>query len=91
MDDIPAITSSDILTTPLRNDETLRNSLDLDSEHGSIDDLDIEDPLSRVYVRESEFEAFSRSELVFVCVSCMGMVAVPLLYLIANRIRVGDS
>ena len=48
----------------------------------------MEDPLSRVYDRD-EFEPFSKVEWGFITASCIGVVTVPLLYLIVSRIRVG--
>jgi hypothetical protein len=88
--DIPAITitSPRHSITPLRADDaTLRNSLDFDS-HGSLDDLDVEDPLSRMYGSDSDFEPFSRKELGFISISCIGVVMVPLLFLIVSQVQV---
>ena len=90
--DLPAITitSPRNSITPLRADDaTLRNSLDFDS-HGSLDDLDIEDPLSRMYDGDSGFEPFSRKELGFISVSCIGVVMVPLLFLIVSQVQVSS-
>jgi hypothetical protein len=85
MTDIPIITSTDLPTSPVRS-PPLRDSASFDSDHDSIDDLDLEDPLSRVY--QDEFEPFSKSEVAFIGVSVVGVVTVPLLYLIVNRIQV---
>lgn|SRR5579859_1202815 len=85
LDDIAVLTSPRH-STPLREDITLRHSHS--SEGDSLDDLDVEDPLSRVYVLDDEFEPFSRTELGFIGVSCVGVVAVPLLYLIVSKVKV---
>lgn len=44
--------------------------------------------MSRVYVREDEFEPFSRSEFAFISASCVGVVTVPLLYLLVSQLQV---
>lgn len=87
MSDIPIVTSDIPIIAVQKNDSPLRESFS-NSDHGSMDDLDIEDPLSRVYVRDDEFEPFSRSEVGFIGASVIGVVTVPLLYLIVNRIQV---
>ena len=88
--DIHVLTPSTTLLQ--RSDELtrLRHSNSLESPPGSIDEdgLDREDPLSRVYVRDDEFERFSKKEMGFITVSCLGVVAVPLLYLLVTRLRV---
>src|SRR5271156_6068578 len=93
MTDIPVISPPRLSTAPLRADEpTFRNSTSFDSDHpGSIEDLDIEDPLSRVYVRDDEFEPFSRTEIAFVSVSCIGVMALPLLFLLVSKLGVSIS
>ena len=76
-------------TSPFATEGTaLRHSLS--STRHSMEELDIEDPLSRVYNRD-EFEPFSKTEWGFVTVSCIGVVAVPLLYLLVSRIGVSYS
>jgi hypothetical protein len=84
--DIPAVTSPRPSLTPLRTNESeLRNSTSFDlPTSGSDDDLDIEDPLSRVYVREEVFEKFSRTELAFISASCIGVVIIPFLFLLVS-------
>lgn len=73
--------------TPLRADDaTLRNSLDLDS-YGPMD-LDMEDPLTGVYGNGNEFESFSRKEIGFISLSTIGVIMVPLLFLIVSQIQV---
>jgi hypothetical protein len=73
------------ITPPRTNESELRHSTSFDlPTPGSDDDLDIEDPLSQVYVREEVFETFSRTELAFISVSCIGVVAIPLLYLLVS-------
>ena len=89
LDDIAVLTSPRHSSTPLREDVTLRHSHSSDGD--SLDDLDVEDPLSRVYVLDDEFEPFSRTELGFIGVSCVGVVAVPLLYLIASKVKVSPK
>lgn len=89
LDDIAVLTSPRHSTTPLREDITLRHSHS--SGRGSLDDLDVEDPLSRVYVIDDEFEPFSRTEKGFIGVSCLGVVAVPLLYLIVSKVKVSPK
>jgi hypothetical protein len=84
------LTSPRHSTTPLREDRTLRNSLSNSSPRDSLDDLDLEDPLSRVYVRDDEFEPFSKTEIVFISLSCVGVAAVPLLYLIVSKVQVSS-
>jgi len=90
--DIPAITSPRPSITPLRTNEyKLRNSTSFDlPTPESEDDLDIEDPLSRVYVREEVFETFSRTEVAFISASCIGIVTIPLLYLLVSRLEVRE-
>jgi hypothetical protein len=70
-------------------EHTLRNSLSNDSGNGNFaEDLEMEDPLSRVYVRD-EFEPFSRWEIGFISVSCVGVVLVPTLFLL-SQVTVGS-
>jgi hypothetical protein len=52
-----------------------------------MEELDIEDPLGRVYHRD-EFEPFSTTEWGFISISCIGVITVPVLYLIVSRIQV---
>jgi hypothetical protein len=86
--DLPVLTSPRHSITPLRADDaTLRNSLDFDSR-GSIDDLDVEDPLSGVYGNDSNFEPFSRKEIGFISLSTIGVIMVPLLFLIVSQFQV---
>jgi hypothetical protein len=83
--------SSRLSATPLRrpDEPTLYNSTSFDSiPSASLDDLDIEDQLSRVFVRDNEFQPFSRMELAFMSVSCVGVVTVPLLYLFIGKLLV---
>jgi len=68
--------------TPLRQSESSE-----DLQNNAIQDLELEDPLSRVYVRD-DFEPFSKTEWGFITISCLGVVSVPLLYLIVSRIQV---
>jgi hypothetical protein len=71
-------------TTLLQSgDPTLHGSPSNASEDAFIEDLEMEDPLSGVYVRD-EFEPFSRGEFGFISASCVGVVLVPLLYLISQ-------
>jgi hypothetical protein len=73
--------------TPLYTEDTaLRDSIS--DRPDSIDDLDAEDPLNGACLRDDEFEPFSRTEVVFISISCVGVVAVPLLYLLVSRIQV---
>ena len=86
-----SITDIHVVMSPApspRNDESaLRKSSSLDSPCDSIDDLELEDPLSQVYVRD-EFERFSGMEIVFITASCTGVLAVPLLYLLVSKFNV---
>ena len=68
----------------------LRHSLSSSSLRDSLadDDLDLEDPLSRVYVRDDDFEPFSKTEVGFISLSCVGVVTVPLLFLIVSKVQV---
>ena len=83
--DIPVVGSPE--PTPRLDESTSRESNSMDSHRDSIDDLELEDPLSGVYVRE-EFEPFSGTEVAFITASCTGMLAVPLLYLLVSIINV---
>ena len=90
MSDLPAITSPTTLETiPLANRGRIsRNSASLDLNPLRHDDLDIEDPLSHIYARNDEFEPFSRTETGFISVTCVGIVAVPLIFLLVSRLHV---
>jgi hypothetical protein len=55
-----------------------------------MDDLDVEDPLSGIYTEFAEFEPFSKSEYGFICVSCLGVVLIPSLFLLVTKL-VGSS
>jgi hypothetical protein len=63
--DISIITSIDQPTSPCPCG-LLRHSTSFNSDHDSVDDLDIEDLLNRVYVHEDEFEWFSKTEVAFI-------------------------
>ena len=89
--DIPVDISPRHSNTPLRPEELrLRQSTSLDSDtpESVDDDLDIEDPLSQVYVRDDEFERFSKTEIGFITASCIGVVVVPLFFLLVSRLKV---
>jgi hypothetical protein len=88
--DIPVETSPVDSTAALNTSKPApRNSASLEwSREPDDDDLDIEDPLSRVYVRGDEFEPFSRTEIGFISASCIAVVSVPLLHLLVSRIQV---
>jgi hypothetical protein len=89
--DIPVDISPRHSSTELRTEELrLRQSSSLDINIPELvdDDLDIEDPLSRIYVRDDEFERFSKTETGFIVTSCIGVIAVPLLYLLVSRSKV---
>ena len=88
--DIPVIASPALSATHLHADEDgLRHSASLDSTpHESEDDLDIEDPLSRIYKTRDEFEPFSSVEKIFIGASCVAIVAVPLIYVLATKLNV---
>ena len=91
--DIPVGISPRHSGTPLRPEELrLRPSTSLDSntEESLDDDLDIEDPLSRVYVRDDEFERFSKTEIGFITAACIGVISVPLLYLLVSQHKVAS-
>ena len=84
MTDVP---SSRHASTPFRPEERrLRHSTSFDSNSPCSvdDDLDVEDPLSQVYVRDDEFERFSKTEIGFITASCIGVVIVPSLYLLVR-------
>lgn len=83
--DIPVVVSPE--PTSRLDESTSRKSSSSDSHRDSIDDLELEDPLSRVYVRE-EFERFSGTEIAFISASCASVLAVPLLYLLVSIIDV---
>ena len=86
--DIPVADSAE--SSPRQLDgSTPRKSNSLDSPRDSLeDDLELEDPLSRVYIRE-EFERFSGTEIAFITASCTGVLTVPLLYLLVSQLNVG--
>ena len=87
MTDIPVATSPTRATAFLHEDETTLQSPSFDtSSRESFDDLDVEDPLSRVYIRDEEFESFSPAETGFISVSCAGVVLVPLVYLLVAQL-----
>ena len=89
--DIPIEISPRHSNTPFRNEELkLLQSTPLDSNtpESVDDDLDIDDPLSRLYVRDDEFERFSKTEIVFITASCVGVVSLPLFYLLISRLKV---
>jgi hypothetical protein len=44
-----------------------------------------------VYVLDEEFEPFSRTEVAFIGVSCLGVVTVPLLFLIVSKVKVSHE
>jgi hypothetical protein len=74
-------------TTPY-DDPAVQPSNSFESNRsGSIDeDLDIEDPLSRVYTDTAGFEPFSKSEQVFLCLSFFGVVLIPSIYLLVTKL-----
>jgi hypothetical protein len=86
-----SITDIHVMTSPVpspRDEESaLRKSSSLDSPRGSIGDLELEDPLSRIYFGD-EFERFSATEITFITASCTGVLAVPLLYLLVSKLNV---
>lgn len=85
--DIAVATSPVHTATVLQDDDvTLRSPSFESSTHDSIDDIDLEDPLGRIYIRDGEFEPFSRTEIGFISVSCAGVVLVPVIYLLVNRL-----
>jgi hypothetical protein len=89
--DIPAEISPRHSNTSLQPEELrLLQSTPLHSctSESLYDDLDIEDPLSRLYVNDDEFERFSKTEICFITASCVGVVAMPLLYLLVSRLKV---
>lgn len=88
--DIPVAISPRHSTTVLHAEEpSLQKSTSFDSNRPrTYDDLDIEDPLSRVYGCDDGFEMFSRTEFTFISASCVGIVAVPLLYLLISQLQV---
>jgi len=80
--DVPAVEFSE--PSPRLDESTLRKST---SFHDSIDDLEFEDPLSRVHISE-EFERFSGTEIAFITSSFTGVLVVPLLYLLVSKLNV---
>ena len=83
--DIPVATSPEFARQ--QDEAVLPKSSSLDSSDAFVDDLEFEDPLSRVYVQQ-EFERFSGTEIIFITASCTGVLAVPLLYFITNKLNV---
>jgi hypothetical protein len=88
--DIPIITSPTLSATRLHpSEDGLRDSASLHSNTRESDgDLDIEDPLSRIYRTRDEFEPFSSVEKIFISASCVGIVAVPLIYVLVTKLSV---
>jgi len=88
--DIPIITSPTLSATRLHpSEDGLRDSASLNSNTRESDgDLDIEDPLSRIYRTRDEFEPFSSVEKIFISASCVGIVAVPLIYVLVTKLSV---
>lgn len=73
--------------TPLHTEDTaLRDSIS--DRADSVDGLGVRDPLNRESMRSDEFEPFSRTEVIFISISCVGVVTVPLLYLLVSRFHV---
>lgn len=86
LSDIAAITSPTVReTVPLANGESHSDSLDMSPRES--DDLDVEDPLTRIYPR-NEFEPFSRTEIGFIGVTCIGVIAVPAAFFVVNLVEV---
>ena len=86
--DIPMVTSRRHSTSTPYDDPDVRRSTSFDSNQGASldDDLDIEDPLSRAYADITEFEPFSKSEYVFIGLSCFGVVLIPSLFLLITKL-----
>jgi hypothetical protein len=53
---------------------------------GSMEDLDVEDPLSGIYAEFREFEHFSKSEYGFIGLSCLGVLLIPSLFLLVTKL-----
>src|SRR5271168_3623359 len=88
--DIPIINSPALSATRLHpGEDGLRGSPSLDSNtHESEEDLDIEDPMSRIYRTRDEFEPFSSVEKIFISASCIAIVTVPLIYVLVTKLSV---
>ena len=88
MSDLPMITTPRESTTIPYNDPD-HHSTSFESNRGAgsmDDDLDVEDPLNRIYTEFAEFEAFSNAEYGFISLSCLGVVLIPSLFLIVTKL-----
>jgi hypothetical protein len=85
--DLPMITTPRESTTiPLNEPDHRSPSYESNQSGGSMDDLDVEDPLSGIYAEFAEFEPFSKSEYGFIGVSCLGVLLIPSLFLLVTKL-----